>query len=467
MKKVIKFFLFFLLLGCVFTGLTSCGKDNSKKQEPQYEIFLLATESGFTGTYEEWLDSIRGVDGKTVELQVVNGKICWRYANTTSWIELITIEELVGSNGVTPHIGQNGNWFIGAEDTGVKAEGSNGMNGLNPHIGENGNWFIGSIDTGIKAEGVDGVNGVTPHIGENGNWFIGLTDTGISAGFKDKYTITFEPNGGVLPDGMSSTLENISHGQVITSLPVPTREGYNFIGWYTGMTVNDGQFYNYMPVCCNLNLVARWKINLIEITIEVADYGRIDVIVPQGTRALDLEDLDEFQQFYLLEIMDAEKGRLIEPDFILESGMNLIVTQPVQRNEFIMRKIDDLESKLMTALIDLPQEIFSTLAQDLQQEFYGNEMNHVELLELVSQKENWISGITQEEVLKEYLEVLYKNCANVLADKYINDVEQLYKETLSNILAAPNVEEKTQILYQYKVVLSEKAYSNFDATKNN
>ena len=26
-----------------------------------------------------------------------------------------------------------------------------------PSIGENGNWYIGSVDTGIKAEGIDGV----------------------------------------------------------------------------------------------------------------------------------------------------------------------------------------------------------------------------------------------------------------------------------------------------------------------
>lgn len=35
-------------------------------------------------------------------------------------------EELKGTNGITPHIGENGNWFIGDRDTGQSAGGSGG-----------------------------------------------------------------------------------------------------------------------------------------------------------------------------------------------------------------------------------------------------------------------------------------------------------------------------------------------------
>lgn len=40
------------------------------------------------------------------------------------------------------------------------------------------------VSLGVKATGAagkDGVDGVTPHIGENGNWWVGATDTGVSA----------------------------------------------------------------------------------------------------------------------------------------------------------------------------------------------------------------------------------------------------------------------------------------------
>ena len=84
-----------------------------------------------------------------------------------------------GDDGITPHIGGNGNWYIGDTDTGVKATGEDG---ITPHIGENGNWWLGETDTGVKATGEDGI---TPHIGENGNWYIGEEDTGVFARNED------------------------------------------------------------------------------------------------------------------------------------------------------------------------------------------------------------------------------------------------------------------------------------------
>lgn len=133
-----------------------------------------------------------------------------------------------GKAGETPRIGENGNWWIGTEDTGVKAKGEDGKDGVTPvigikqdvngiyywtqkigdgestwildsegkkvkatgekgdtgqipYIGSNGNWWIGSSDTGVKATGEEGQNGLTPSIGNNGNWWIGTEDTGIKA----------------------------------------------------------------------------------------------------------------------------------------------------------------------------------------------------------------------------------------------------------------------------------------------
>ena len=74
-----------------------------------------------------------------------------------------------GANGVTPHIGDNGNWFIGETDTGIAAQGDTGATGATGAQGEKGE------------QGAAGADGVTPHIGDNGNWFIGETDTGIAA----------------------------------------------------------------------------------------------------------------------------------------------------------------------------------------------------------------------------------------------------------------------------------------------
>lgn len=43
-----------------------------------------------------------------------------------------------GDNGLTPHIGKNGNWYIGEKDTGVKAEGPRGQRGFRGEQGISG-----------------------------------------------------------------------------------------------------------------------------------------------------------------------------------------------------------------------------------------------------------------------------------------------------------------------------------------
>ena len=100
-----------------------------------------------------------------------------------------------GEDGITPHIGANGNWYVGSRDTGVHAQGPKGDDGLTPEIGENGNWFVGETDTEVKAQGPKGDDGLTPEIGANGNWFIGGVDTNVVAKAKDGVTPHIGENG--------------------------------------------------------------------------------------------------------------------------------------------------------------------------------------------------------------------------------------------------------------------------------
>ena len=45
-----------------------------------------------------------------------------------------------------------------------------------------------------------------------------------------KYSITFNPNGGTLTSGMTRT---VTENTAIGELPVPTRSGWTFNGWFT------------------------------------------------------------------------------------------------------------------------------------------------------------------------------------------------------------------------------------------
>ena len=76
-----------------------------------------------------------------------------------------------GSAGTTPHIGDNGNWFIGEEDTGKPSRGEQGIQGLR---GERGIQGLPGVkgDAGAKGEqgerGLQGLQGVRGLQGERG-----------------------------------------------------------------------------------------------------------------------------------------------------------------------------------------------------------------------------------------------------------------------------------------------------------
>lgn len=89
----------------------SAGEDLPRGKSA-YEV---AVENGFSGTEEEWLASLTGADGKSAyQIAVENG-----FTGT----EAEWIESLKGKDGKTPYIGDNGNWYIGADDTGKPSRG--------------------------------------------------------------------------------------------------------------------------------------------------------------------------------------------------------------------------------------------------------------------------------------------------------------------------------------------------------
>lgn len=127
-----------------------------------------------------------------------------------------------GKDGITPTIGENGNWFLGSTDTGKPSRGAPGAAGTPGKDGTDGKDGAPGKDgadghtpaitaeksgkvTTVKADGTtiatindgaDGTNGAdgapgkdgspgaagrdgtTPTIGDNGNWYLGDTDTG-------------------------------------------------------------------------------------------------------------------------------------------------------------------------------------------------------------------------------------------------------------------------------------------------
>lgn len=94
-----------------------------------------------------------------------------------------------GETGTTPKlkIGEDNLWHVSYDNgatwvsLGVKATGEagkDGEDGLTPHIGENGNWWVGNTDTGVSAKGDKGDTGARGADGVSPTASVTQTDDG-------------------------------------------------------------------------------------------------------------------------------------------------------------------------------------------------------------------------------------------------------------------------------------------------
>ena len=193
-------------------------------------VYEMAKEAGYTGTLEELIAMFKGEAGPA------------------------------GADGVTPHIGENGNWWVGETDLGVYVQGPRGEQGEQGEVGP---------------QGPAGADGLTPYIGENGNWWIGETDTGVLAitvGIEnleidaDGHLIVTLTDGTVNDLGQVATpsvgvksiqidefgqlIINLSNGISVQSPPLNvTMEGY-----VNGMTITDaGEMIIHTSIGVNYN----------------------------------------------------------------------------------------------------------------------------------------------------------------------------------------------------------------------
>lgn len=113
-----------------------------------------------------------GANGKTPEFRVSENTLQWRYVGDKIWLNLYDLSVLKGLDGKDGKDGKDGingkNGADGKDGTNGQ-NGSDGADGNTPFIGENGNWWIGETDTGVKAAGTDGTDGVDGEKGDKGD----------------------------------------------------------------------------------------------------------------------------------------------------------------------------------------------------------------------------------------------------------------------------------------------------------
>ena len=99
-------------------------------------------------------------------------------------------------------------------------------------------------DMGIKGDkGEPGENGITPHIGTNGNWYIGETDTGVVAQGKEGKSITNiskDDNNNIIIIFSDGTTKNIGQLNIDIQANFLIEEGFGNLRYYQGKL----EYYN-------------------------------------------------------------------------------------------------------------------------------------------------------------------------------------------------------------------------------
>lgn len=160
------------------------------------------------------------------------------------------LNNLPSGTATAPHIGDNGNWFIGDTDTGVKAAGENGKDGVTPHIGANGNWFIGDTDTGVAAGGNGGSEYEIPtfnlaalglpSIAPNGEYVMAEFDTTELMGALDKGAVKFVAQFNMGAEVSATLVLNPAYAPVLGGYSCTSLNDFEGILLITTVSVSEG-----------------------------------------------------------------------------------------------------------------------------------------------------------------------------------------------------------------------------------
>lgn len=130
-------------------------------------------------------------------------------------------------------------------------EGGSGADGITPHIGANGNWFVGDTDMGVKAKGEDGKDGYSivgfgfpeDNYDDDGN--LVSTDYTVmietADGYREEYiTVHHGKNGG---GNENSTIKYLESDPVTDGIPKEN----NILIWdlETGLYLLKGDFFDH------------------------------------------------------------------------------------------------------------------------------------------------------------------------------------------------------------------------------
>ena len=203
--------------------------------------YQYAVEGGYTGTEAEFtakmaaeipaVDDTLTASGKAADAAVVGARLdslSEEIANIPSGKDGAD-----GQDGITPTIGDNGNWYLGETDTGVKAKGENGNDGkgIKSISRTSGTGAAGTTDTYTITYTDDATSTYTVYNGKDGT--NGTPGTSVTVKSVTESTADGGSNVVEFSDGKTLTVKNGNAG-------TPGKDGYTPV---KGKDYFDGEDY--------------------------------------------------------------------------------------------------------------------------------------------------------------------------------------------------------------------------------
>lgn len=97
MRKRIVFYVMVFLVALIFLINPNEVKINVKASKPFFDVYMLAVNMGYDGSYEEWesINKNQDIINNDIECIIVDNFIKWRNVDDVDWNNLITIDKLI------------------------------------------------------------------------------------------------------------------------------------------------------------------------------------------------------------------------------------------------------------------------------------------------------------------------------------------------------------------------------------
>ena len=199
-------------LGSTDTGKPSRGATGAPGKDGHSPV-VTATKSGKTTTI-----SVDGAAIATVEDGADGSPVNWRGA----WEEDTEYRKLdaVSYDG-SSYIFTSDTHVIGSipgvdEEWGLMAQkGNDGANGVTPHIGDNGHWYLGATDTGKPSRGATGAPGKDGNQGAPGKDGAPGIYYGTTPPTGDTHPVWIDPDGGPDDGGLLPAVTDADNGKFL------------------------------------------------------------------------------------------------------------------------------------------------------------------------------------------------------------------------------------------------------------